>query len=423
MLSLATHSYSNNGQNLPSIAPNFPVVLVTLTGGKSLVTSKPTCSAQISLCQKVKNIWASIQNFFINIYNKIRRTSEYEETQRYINIVSTAGSAAVAISKLNTHITNILPKSTSKSDGGFFGLSSEVVTRIGGQFKIGGGAISGLSGLVGFISSIRDIANESARGRTRETTDASLRLVESVSTMGASISSITQGLSMVQAIDVAALAWATPLGITSAALSVASLVLNVRGLIQTKEVRDVLDLPQDQALQKIKEELENTKTGDGIYYATRYFDIVRREKYSAQILHIINSDSNPETYDAAIQKDQKATVKAELHKALKSRVDDKIVSHKIAIIAAVICLVAVLTLFCPFGGPIFMAIGLALLGSSSALSLGKFIYDHLSIKKLVVKLDQLCDFNAIPDHKMPAFARCLSQTMKQQKSPAKALKI
>lgn len=373
----------------------------------SCVISTKQESKPKTLCEKIKGIFERIPKFFSEKYAALRRTSEYQEAIRYIPIISSGLSGAATIAKLNTEIANIMPKATSSTGGGFFSLDSEMAARLGGRIKLGGGIIYGISGVVNFISSAIDISAEVKKGRKRERVDAGLHLVESVATMGESVASMAQGLSMLNLVDSAVLLWATPLGIASVGLSAVSIAIHARGLIQSKEVQAKLNQPEAKALNDLKEEIENVEKGDGAWYAMRYFDLVKREKYAAQMLHIINSSGNPDEIDTAIPRDHRATAKTQLHSALKDRISNKILSHKLALTAAVIGILAVLLLFCPFTGPIVMALGLALLGISSGISLGKYIFDNWSVKRLELTLDKLCDFNEIPDNKLPEFAKCL----------------
>lgn len=367
------------------------------------------------VCERVKDFFEGIPKFFSEKYAALRRTSEYQEASRYVPMISSGLNGIASFAKFNMEVANIMPRATSSNEGGVFALDSTTAARLGGRLKLGGGVITGVYGVVNFIGSAIDISSEVEKGRKRETIDASLRLVESVSTMGESVASITQGLSMLNLVDSGVLAWATPLGIASVGLSAISIVLHARGIVQSKEVQAMLNQSEAKALSDLKTELENTEKGDGAWYAMRYFDLVKREKYSAQILHIINSSNDPNVFDPAINRENRATAKTQLLSALKDRISHKIVSHKLALTAAVIGVVAVLLLFFPFTGPIIMGIGLALLGISSGISLGKYIFDHWSVKRLEVKLDKLCDFDEIPDSKLPEFAKCLRWT----RSPTK----
>jgi len=348
-----------------------------------------------------------IQLFFADI----RRRIEYERIARITPIISFSGNALFQTANLVNHVATIIPRSEGQGTPLLSSVSPGAI-KIAGGSKIAGGAIVGVAAIYNIAAEIIEICDEVKKGRTWEGVDAGLRLTEAIGNLGEAIATFGQGLAMVNS-SIGAVSWAPPLAIAGAVLSAVTIPLNIRGIIRTKEILDKLnDTNETKSLNYLKDELLNAEKGDGDFFLKRHFEVINREKYGAQILHIINSDAANKS--PAIPDDKKATAKTEMLGALKERLTDKIVSHKLAIAAAVIGLVAVLILFFPVLGPIGMACGLALLGASSAISLTKFILDYRSVARLEKKLDELCPFDKIPDNDLPKFAKPLRRHLAKQ---------
>lgn len=354
---------------------------------------------------KTQNALEKIQEFFANI----RRSHMYGTSSRVIPIVTYASSGVKQSAEFIEHVSNIFPLVASdneKESSSIFArmARSPTIMKAGAGLKLGGGAVVGVSSIYGIIAESIEIVAEVKKGRVHESVDAGLRLVEAVGNLGESIASFTQGIAMLNP-AIGAVLWATPLGIASAALSSVSIAINVSDLLRSKKLSSKLDEKEEEVLSYLEHELTNAKTGDADFFLKRNFEVINREKYSAQILHIIHSKEN--IPDEAIPLEKHKVAKKEMIGALKDRIKDKITSHKLAIAAAVIGLIGVLLLFCPFLGPVILGLGLAFVLAASAISFGKYILEYRSVHRLEKKLDELCNFNAIPLHKLPKYAKPL----------------
>ncbi len=244
--------------------------------------------------------------------------------------------------------------------------------------------------LIDSVASIRNIfrhatarKTHSLRAQTNELKEARCTVMTSIA--GILDSTASFGLAMAQ-IGVAtstAVAWAPYLSMAAAILA----PFTLWGHWHQKKVGDKIleDLTEIEknppSLDWLKTELEdNTLGGDGAFYLRRHFEIISREKYQAQILHIIKAEEAIESPDQ-----QKITKpKAELAEALRNRISNKIWSHKLKMISVAVSIIGTFLLYL---GPIFWAFGI--LGISALFAAIAFTKDRFSVNLLEKRISAI----------------------------------
>ncbi len=335
----------------------------------------------LSKCQR-------IQEFFA----KIRRDALYSKNARRIPVAIQLFKATFNAIKSQA-FANLLQAmgAPGQMSGSSDWANHPEVNRMAGRARLFAVAAMIVS-VYTIIEQIIEVKDEAAKGRAREGIDASLRIVEAASVLGDSIGSFTLGLSMSGIVQASQALWATPLAGISTVFSIASLVLEYRGLEQSLEIRAKLNgsarvLFGHKPLNWLRNELTNSEQRDGAFYLRRHFEVINREKYSAQILHIIDNQRN----------EHRALIDA-----LQKRISDKISSHKLAITSLIIGLIAGFILFSPYLGIMAFAslsvLGLSVAAVSAALACYKYWRDYRSVHALETKIDELCPFKGInPD--------------------------
>jgi hypothetical protein len=223
--------------------------------------------------------------------------------------------------------------------------------------------------------------------------DAVLYLVHSIAWICDSIASFTLGLSQIRLIVSSTIPlWAPFLSIAATCLSPILMLWNWRGIGHSKMLLQRLDndlvllkeemLKSEEAprpLQWLFIELRNTAVGDGPYFLGRHFSILNREKYYEQIIHLINTlDKQPGNQNVR----EKAT---KLVSALKHRLTDKIMCHKLTIVSTFVATIGTIVLF--LEGPLFLSIGLLLIASLiGCITTWK---EGNSVKNLQITIDEV----------------------------------
>lgn len=313
---------------------------------------------------------------------------------RNIPIVTQAGLAVIYFSQTSAP-SLIFQAIHPQSAGAGSVMNNPTLLHIAGRARILT-AIEGIVALGTIIAEAVEIDDQIRKGRTTERNDAILRLVEGVAYLGDSVSSVARGLGMSEMVSQSAVSWAPFLGIASFGLSSVSIVINARGWSQANGLLDQLNTREDERtytttltqqkeiiqeqLKTLREEIEN-KDGrhDGEYILQRHFEIIDRKKYAAKILRIIQNPHGEIPLGSQVH----------LVKALKARLSDKITSHKLAILSAVVGLVAALILFFPVLGPVMLGWGLAI--AAVTLSFIKYYRDKNSVHRLEAEIDRICN--------------------------------
>lgn len=344
----------------------------------------PLAEVPRSRCQRLQDYFA-----------EIRRTVLYSKVAQRVPIAIELSKATLNTFKSQAfvHILQAMgaPQNTASSDW----TNHPRVLSLAGHARLFVVAAM-IASIYTSVEQAIEIKDEVGKKRAREGIDASLRLVEAVSVLGDSIASFSLGLSMAGIVKASQIFWATPLAGVSTIFSVASLALEFRGLNQSREIykklhksgRHIVGGTSNEPLQWLKEELTDSQHRDGAFYLRRHFEIINREKYSAQILSIIDDKSS-----------DRDTKQAELVKVLKKRTKNKIKGHRLAIISLIVGLIGAAIFFSPYLGIMSFAslsvLGLSITAISATIAFYKYMKDYRSIRKLEKKIDELCPFNTI----------------------------
>lgn len=337
-----------------------------------------------TLCSKTTDFFA-----------RIRRTLYYSKTARHIPIYTQATIALIksiqsrAIHRLFQAFTEAQNDHDSSNDW----MASRSFLKVAGPTRSIFAGIGGIIALYDVIAQSIELKDEIRKGRAVEGVDAALSIVKGVADLGDSIASFAMGLSMANPtqIPLSAISWAPPLAMISAVVSIASIALNYRGLTRSQQIAEQLERSAFQlrddseaagALQWLRDELTDSTNRDGEFYMRRHFEVINREKYAAQVLHIID---HHELAD-----------KQELVLALQNRIKDKIFSHKLAILSAIVGLIGITIIFFPFFAPVVWGFGIV--AASGLISMIKFVRDKRSVGRLEDTIDRLCSFESIAEH-------------------------
>lgn len=376
-----------------NIASALPLIDSGVLSPTASVRSRSSEEAPVVAAteSKAASLFAEIQQFFV----RMRQNAQYGYFARFTPIASSAGRGAVYASQVFNHIVLAFPNTFINTP------MSESTKEWLGKGRLAGISVGAPVALYNIISEAIEIYTQAKKGRLPEGVDAALRLTEQIAALGDTVASFANGLSIGGMVESSAVLWATPLGIVSAALGGISIAINARRIYASNQILGKLD--GYKPLDYLKEELENFDK-DGDFFLDRNFGIINREKYAAQILHIINFDpSNVDEKAIPIRKHH--SCKREMLNALKGRLQEKITNHKVAILGAIVGLLGVMILFFPVLGPAIL--GFTLLCLAAAIALYRYAKEVSSIHRLENTLDALCDFNQIPYETLPAAGQSL----------------
>lgn len=340
----------------------------------------------VPVVESKPSIFTRVQRFLA----KSRQSRLYIDYTRIQPIVTSASQCALRISYFLNHTIPVFDQSNqSFAPDGF----KETFKRLSQYYRL---TVVGLVPVAigNIVSNAIELRNEIKKGRRFEQTNAVLEIVNQLAYLGDSIASFASGLATAGIVNGSAVLWATPLSIVSAALSGVTIAIQLRELKKTHEVlQGLLASTPDMSLKWLKRQLLDTKKGDGDNFLSRHFSILHREKYAAQVLHIINSKSD-DPLEKAIPAKERKTAKLQLVEALRNRIKDKITSHKVTIVANIIGLIGVTLLLIPVPG--LAIVGIGLVAISALLSFGKYLQEGLSVRRLEATIDRLCKYNLIP---------------------------
>lgn len=322
---------------------------------------------------------------------------DFRRNQHVINFTRVApvlvqgGSAVVNItsSKALTLLFRIFSGKPGNDSGGGDWTTAPSTVKLVGQARLCVviGAIVALVDMVGEAIEIADEVRkaENDPDRLRERNDAILRFIDAFATLGDCSSSFAKGLIMAGYIAENAINWAMPLGVVSAGLSLIAIAIHARGIQQSNEILDKLngnivdangdpvEDNLDNKLNWLADELQNREK-DGEIFLKRHFEVLHRDQYAAQVIHIIRTQNDND--------------KTQLLEALKDRISEKIVSHRLGIVCVIIAVIATIIIFFPALGPAMLGYGLAFGGAF--LSFVKYVLTRRSVHRLEAKIDELC---------------------------------
>ncbi len=330
---------------------------------------------------------------------QFRQTRVNEDLNQNIPIATSGGYAGgkiVASQCLQSFLQTLhtpLPQGPSMFD-------SPLAVQCSGMGRAGGGVVGGVAAIIDMVTQGIEMKDEVRKGRLREGIDAALLFTEAVGNLGESISVSANGFASLGVAATHVLAWTPPLAVASAFISLATIPYHMRGITRSGEILGDLQksLDNNNDLQWLSKELSNPIKGDGEYYMRRQFGIINREKYAGIVKYIIEN-GKPETKQRMIG-------------CLQERLKDRINSHRLAIVSAIIGVIGICIFFlCP---PLVF-LGLGIIGSGSLVSFARYVYDKYSVNALEKALDGLCSFDNIDQdwiRQHAAFAVPYMQTAK-----------
>lgn len=188
-------------------------------------------------------------------------------------------------------------------------------------------------------------------------------------------STFGEGLEAAGAITEAAAAWTGPVLAVSAVLSIASITISSIGLHKAYKFEKGIDKALDGKTKNFEVKdytnLVNhfATLSDGTISSNLGIE-AEKLKPSLEEIRVKLDSTDVEERKAAETKMEKVA------KTLKGRVKSKIHSHRMAIAAGIIALIATAILL--FAGPVFAWIGFTLLAVCSVMSIAKFIQDRVA---------------------------------------------
>lgn len=213
---------------------------------------------------------------------------------------------------------------------------------------------------------------ELVKGDKQEKIDAALMMTSELGTIGDAVASFAGGLHTIGAVSETAVAWAGPLAIASAALSLASIASNARGLWQSHKLKKNLLGKQNKKEYTVE---DYTKTV-GFLQAQKdcvlkqHFNI-KGEKLKTKVNEIWkDAERKLSSGDAEKVKEGHSKMGVML-KAFKDRIFSKKMCHILSIVAAVVSTVGLGVLFFTPLAPV----GYSLIALGAAISVGKFFYN------------------------------------------------
>lgn len=403
----------------------------------------------------------------------IRRRASYGKFNRLTPVVIGVGTIFAKI--VQSREFHYVIRALSGGDGSGTAnswLDNPNVLRMIGTARFAGGIVAGVVSTYTIGEQIAEIVYESDKGRLSEGADAILRLIEGIAGLCDSVSLTASGLTMAEVVGT--LQWVNPLALASAIISVATLILEIKGIVQAKGInrklskieqhlelnrtaisdycanfatfrqleRERLRSPQgaQEAEAKVQEEqdpqsidlsqlqeknpakyqefeksnrdawnwLRDEMTDfdkkDGDFYIRRHFGILNREQYNAQILYIIdgmpgskNIEDGAEPGPSHVGLTERVAIQRDLAKALQGRISDRIASHYVGIISAIVGLIGVTVLFYLGSTSGGLSTGLGLVAFSAFISAIKYFHHKRSVERLEKWLNENCPFEAIPD--------------------------
>ena len=319
---------------------------------------------------------------------KLRRTDLYKEIALSTPTAVKAGKTVISAAQSKT--LQLFLKILGKENVGGSWASHPDFLYATGLGRIFGGNVAGIAAIVDLVTQIIELKDEIRKGRKAEGAIAGLQILEAISSIGDSIAVTAMGLESVGAIALNSVLWASPLSIVCAFTSLVTIPVHMLNIHKAKSIVSQLDgflKPEGDSsktsLQWLSQELTD-ENRDGECYMSRHFGLFDRERSGARVQHIIKEGSE-------VQQGKLAT-------ALKDRLNIKISNHKLAILSAVVGIIGVAIIFfaAPVVGGIF-SIGFAIIAVSGLLSFVRFLREKQSVNQLEKKLEELCDFDAIPD--------------------------
>lgn len=312
---------------------------------------------------------------------EVRRNPKIVKAERDLPVVISAGEVTSKVIQSNeiTLLFQAFTGTQGQSNAGW--INDPKIIDLVARVRLVFGGVGVVAAIVKIVAESIEVFEETKKGRKKAQKDAMLRLSEAIIHLGDAAASFGKSLSMagwVAQADI--LTWATPLAYVSAMLSPITMAINYRSKKSSEKVLNKLSRDNvEESLQWLENEIRNQRK-DGEIFVQRHFQIPNREKYGAQILHIIREGSEVDKYD--------------LIEALKHRVSDKITSHRWAIRISVISLIATAILFFPVLGPALLGLGLAIF--AGVLSMIKYYRDRKSAYELEHKINHIKRFDEIP---------------------------
>ncbi len=368
-------------------------------------------------------------NEFTKFLARMRRTPVNARLNRNTPIVTRGGHAGVKLaqSQFFHKILAIFSDTPFQKSGSLF--DSPLALKASGFGRAGGGFIGGCTAIYTMVEQGIEISNEIYKGRWAEGFDAALLFTEAMGTLGDSISVSASGLVSIGAVTAQAVMWASPLALASAFISLVTIPYHMHGIKQSEKILGGLQTSlakltewkeeaslsdqttrKSNALKWLSDALSDPIKGDGAYYLRRHFGIINREKYAAIVKYIC---ANGETEKG--QKTQK-----EMIGCLQNRLSDRIKSHRLAIVSAMIGIIGVCVFF--FAPPLIF-LGLGIIGLAGLVSFVRFVYDKRSVNNLEDSLDRLCHFANIPTEWLEENAGFAMDVRRYAKSQAQAIEM
>lgn len=351
------------------------------TGQKAEVVTPRKQEESCCIARTVEKVSASL-----------RRSAQYGTLSHAVPVAISCAEGLVSSVEYANHMMQRMPTNPSNTKDSSSGISLNTSqVKILGELRFGASVIAGIAAIVNIIGEGENISLEIKRGRTEEVITSAATMTYHIGLLGDAVASTANGLAMSGVIH--AVTWASPLAIASACASSIIIVVNLRAMKRSNELLTLLEggysLQGKDMFRALEDELTDSKKKDGHYFLKKHFGIINYEKYSAQVLHVIRSGT--------------ANSKVALIESFKDRLRDKIACHKLAILSAIVGFIGIAILFFPVLGPALLAIGL--LTCAALISFIRYIDEMKSIHTLQDRIDKICHFDAIPDNKIPHFAR------------------